>query len=73
MNAIPMPTPEQVRAARLAAGLTQVACAARFGYSLRGWQSKEDAGENGRNLSCGEYELLLLLAGQHPEFSLAAK
>lgn len=73
MSAIPIPTPEQVRAARLAAGLTQSLCAERFGYSLRGWQSKEDAGENGRWLSSGEYELLLLLAGQHPEFAMAAK
>lgn len=62
--------PEQVRAMRMAAGLTQQACANRFGYSLRTWQSKEDAGSNGRSITRGEWELLLLLAGQHPDFIL---
>ncbi|WP_238552202.1 hypothetical protein [Herminiimonas sp. CN] len=52
------------------AGLTQRACAERFGYSLTGWQKKEDAGLSGRSLSVGEWELLLLLAGQHPNFAL---
>ncbi len=73
MSAIPIPTPEQVRSARLAAGMTQALCASRFGYSLRAWQSKEDAGENGRALSPGEYELLLLLAGLHPSLTLSKR
>jgi len=64
------PTPEEVRAARIAAGLTQQACAKRFGYALRSWQGKEDSGPSGRALSEGEHELLLLLAGRHPEFVL---
>jgi len=64
------PTPDQVRAARIAAGLNQDECAARFGYSLSGWKKKELAGASSRALSVGEYELLLLLAGQHPEFEL---
>ena len=64
------PTPEQVKTARVAAGLTQQVCADRFGYKLRGWQQKEESGASGRTLSIGEYELLLLLAGQHPEFTL---
>jgi hypothetical protein len=53
--------------------MTQAVCAQRFGYSLRGWQSKEDAGENGRELSPGEYELLLLLAGQHPALMISTR
>lgn len=73
MSAIPIPTPDQVRAARIAAGMTQSACAERFGYSLRGWQAKEDAGAGGRGLSVGEYEFLLLLAGQHPAFTLMGR
>ncbi|PLR29875.1 hypothetical protein CYR55_22560 [Chimaeribacter californicus] len=60
------PTPEEVKAARINAGLTQVQAAARFGYSLRNWQAKEDAGSNGRSLSIGEYELLLLMGNSHP-------
>lgn len=67
------PTAERIRTARIAADLTQAACAERFGYKLRGWQQKETEGVNGRSLSSGEFELLLLLAGQHPDFSLVAK
>lgn len=64
------PTPGQVKAARVAAGLTQRECAEQFGYTLRGWQNKEDAGGSGRTLSVGEYNYLLLLAGEHPDFEL---
>lgn len=64
------PTPAEVKAARVAAGLAQQACADRFGYKIRGWQQKEESGPSGRALSPGEYELLLLLGGQHPEFTL---
>lgn len=63
-------TPDQIRNAREQAGLTQSACAELFDYSLRGWQQKETAGKNGRALSLGEYNYLLLLADQHPEFIL---
>ncbi len=70
MNQISTPTPDQVKVARIATGLTQRECAERFGYSLTGWQKKEDAGTSGRALSVGEWELLLLLAGQHPTFTL---
>lgn len=68
------PTPADVRAARMAAGLTQRACADRFGYTLTGWQKKENSsGASMRSLSRGEYELLLLLAGQHPDFRLVSQ
>lgn len=65
------PTSQQVKAAREAANLTQKQAAERFGYSLRAWQRKEESGETGRKLSPGEYELLLLLAKQHPALRLS--
>lgn len=68
-----VPTPSGVRAMRIAAGMTQRECAERFGYQLRGWQKKEESGPSGRALSVGEWELLLLLAGQHPECILQRK
>ncbi|WP_437887731.1 helix-turn-helix domain-containing protein [Phytobacter sp. V91] len=68
-----IPTPELVKLARQNAGLTQKEAAERFGYSLRAWQRKEEAGETGRSLSVGEYELLLLLAHQHPDLTLIKK
>ncbi|MFJ5162229.1 transcriptional regulator [Pantoea sp. NPDC088449] len=58
-----------VRELRLAAGLSQESAAERFDLSLRVWQTKE-AAKNPATLSQGEYELLLLLAGQHPHFTL---
>lgn len=68
------PSPEQVKAAREAANLTQLQAARRFGYAALGsWQQKEQSGKNGRALSSGEYELLLLLADMHPDYKLAEK
>lgn len=67
------PTAEQVKTAREAAGMTQIACAELFGYALRTWQGKEDSGAGNRGLSLGEYAYLLLLAGAHPEYELQAK
>lgn len=73
MDAIPVPPPKQVKAARVAAGLSQRECAERFGYALRGWQKKEESGPSARALSIGEYELLLLLGDQHPDFVLTTR
>jgi len=67
------PMPEAVKAARKAAGLTQQAAADRFGYKLRSWQRKEEAGATGTALSQGEYEFLLLLAGLHPDYVLNSR
>ena len=67
------PTPEQVKAARTAASLTQSQAAKRFGYGLRAWQRKEESGDTGRSLSLGEYELLLLLSNSHPDLILRKK
>ncbi|MGK3143557.1 transcriptional regulator [Pantoea sp. C2G6] len=66
----PVIVQSNVRELRLAAGLSQQSAAERFDLSLRVWQTKEAAG-NPTLLSQGEYELLLLLAGRHPHFSLA--
>ena len=63
-------SPTDVKNARVAAGMTQSDCAKRFGYEIRGWQQKEDAGPNGTKLKIGEFNWLLLLAGTHPEFVL---
>lgn len=68
MSELQIPTPDQVRAARLAAGLKQRECAVLFGYALRSWQQKEDPGSGNRALSLGEWHFLLLLAGQHPDY-----
>ena len=61
-----------IKATRQAAGLTQAEAAERFDYSLRVWQKKEAETEAGKigGLSQGEYELLLLLAGKHPDYIL---
>ena len=67
------PTPQQVKAAREQARLTQQACANCFGYGLRGWQQKEESGRSGRRLSVGEWQFLLLLGNQHPTWTLQAK
>ena len=67
---IATPTPEQIKAAREAAGLSKPDCAKLFGYELRSWQQKEEYGAGRRKLKPGEYAYLLLLAGQHPEFNL---
>lgn len=67
------PSPDQVKAARIAAGLSQKACAERMGYELRGWQKKEESGASARSLSAGEYELLLLLAEEHPDYLLTPR
>ncbi|WP_147200829.1 helix-turn-helix domain-containing protein [Pantoea sp. CCBC3-3-1] len=67
------PTPEQVKAARIAAGLTLEQAGERFGITGRGWRFKEQADGKGRKLSPGEYELLLLLAGTHPDYELTPK
>lgn len=68
---IESPTPEQVQAARQLTGMTQEETGKRFGYSARGWRHKEAT--DGRKLTSGEYELLLLLAGMHPDYELMPK
>ncbi len=64
------PTPEEVKNARVAAGLTLKEAADIFGYQLNSWQMKESAGKASRSLSIGEYQYLLLLANMHPSYRL---
>lgn len=66
------PTPEQVKATRIAAGLSLKEAADIFGYQLNSWQMKESAGKASRSLSIGEYNYLLL-ANQHPEYKIVKK
>ncbi|MDZ7280213.1 transcriptional regulator [Pantoea eucrina] len=65
----PVPVCNNVRELRLATGMSQASAAERFDMSLRVWQMKE-AAKNASPLSQGEYELLLLLAGEHPHYQL---
>ncbi len=70
-------TAASIKAARQAAGLTQAQAAERFDYSLRVWQKKETEAGTGTGKSSGlsqaEYELLLLLGDQHPDYALIVK
>lgn len=71
---IDLPNGEQVRAAREAAGLSLKQASEIFGYPLvRSWQKKEESGNSHRQLSLGEWNFLLLLAGQHPAYTLKKK
>lgn len=45
-----MPTPEEIKAARLAAGLTQRQAAERIGYKLRSWEDWEQGKRNMRQV-----------------------
>ncbi|HCB9298495.1 MULTISPECIES: hypothetical protein [Klebsiella] len=55
-------------------GLTQTELANIMGYKLRAWQFKEDTNpETARRLMDGEFEYLLLLAGEHPLYRLSKR
>lgn len=67
-------TPENIKKLRNKIGLTQTECGEIFGVGLRTWQKKEEAKTHNRlNLSKGEFEYLLLLAGEHPEYILCKR
>ncbi|WP_313656022.1 transcriptional regulator [Pantoea sp.] len=68
----PVVVQHNVRELRMAAGLSQEIAAERFDLSQRVWQTKE-ASKNPALLSQGEYELLMLLAGEHPYYQLVPK
>ena len=68
--AVIVPTPEQVKAARVATGMSQRACAQVFGCGVLNWKRKEGDRSAKRKLSAGEFAYLQLLAGQHPQFEL---
>lgn len=76
---VSQPSAEQVRAARLRAGITQtqaaslVSSARRVGYKT--WASYEtpEGSPNHRAIPLGTWELFLLLVDQHEQFELARK
>ncbi|WP_455865673.1 hypothetical protein [Pantoea agglomerans] len=70
---IDKPTPAQVKDARVKAGFTQQQAADRFGFTLSAWQAKETEGKTTRGLAAGSYELLLLLADEHPDYRLVKR
>lgn len=71
MSELPPNTPETIRAIRARMGLTQTELANLMGYQLRAWQFKENLDpKQTRQLMGGEFEFLLLLAGEHPEYRL---
>lgn len=76
---LPTPTGEQLKAARVAAGLSQAQAAELMGYPLqtgsrggvqsRTWQALESTSDE-RNMQGPVFALFLLLTGQHPTFCL---
>jgi hypothetical protein len=77
---ITRPTPEEIRAARKAAGLTQAQAAvlvspAQGKSAYRVWQTYEvDTGKPGhRDIPLATWELFLMLTGQHQTLKLTQK
>ena len=83
-QAIDMPSPsgDELKAARLAAGLSQVEAATLMGYPVqagsrgglqsRTWQALESAGDP-RNMPGPVFAMFQLLTAQHPAFTLASR
>ena len=79
---MPIPSGEQLKAARLAAGLNQAQSAELMGYSLqtgsrgglqsRTWQALESPTDE-RNMQGPVFAMFLLLTGQHPTLQLVTK
>ena len=81
---LPMPTPtgDQLKAARIAAGLSQAQAAQLMGYPLqtgsrggvqsRTWQALESTTDE-RNMQGPVFAMFLLLTGQHPDLVLAPR
>lgn len=76
---LPQPTPEEVRAARKAAGLNQTQAAQLIGPAgakgYRTWQRFEYpvGNKDHRAIHPGLWELFLLLTDQHPTLKLTRK
>ncbi|MGH6625130.1 MAG: XRE family transcriptional regulator [Burkholderiaceae bacterium] len=64
----PSPTGPEIKAARLAVGLSQSAAAELVGYSLRGWQDAEASGAP--KLHAATWAFFLLATGQHSGYAL---
>lgn len=80
--AMPTPTGDQLKAARMAAGLSQAQAAELMGYPLqtgsrggvqsRTWQALESTTDE-RNMQGPVFAMFLLLTGQHPTHALVPK
>ncbi|SFC49886.1 hypothetical protein SAMN05216344_11984 [Polaromonas sp. OV174] len=79
---MPIPSGNELKAARMAAGLNQAQAAELMGYPVqigsrggvqsRTWQALESTADN-RNMQGPTFAMFLLLTGQHPEFGLVKK
>ncbi len=79
---LPTPSGEELKAARMAAGLSQVEAAQLMGYPVqagsrgglqsRTWQALE-SGSDPRLMPGPVFALFLLMTEQHPQFSLLRK
>lgn len=79
---MPIPTGEELKAARVAAGLSQAQAAEALGYSLqtgsrggvqsRTWQALESPTDE-RCMQGPVFAMFQLLTGQHPEYALVKK
>ena len=77
---MPSPSGDELKSARLAAGLSQVEAATLMGYPVqagsrgglqsRTWQALESAGDP-RNMPGPVFAMFQLLTQQHPAFTLA--
>ena len=79
---MPSPSGEELKAARLAAGLSQVQAAELMGYSVqagsrgglqsRTWQAMESPSGD-RNMQGPVFAMFLLLTDTHPDFRLVKR
>lgn len=79
---MPAPTASELKAARIAAGLSQVQAAELMGYPVqqgsrgglqsRTWQALESETDE-RTMQGPVFAMFLLLTGQHPTHALAPK
>ncbi|MDP3227548.1 MAG: helix-turn-helix transcriptional regulator [Acidovorax sp.] len=79
---MPVPTGDQLKAARIAAGLSQAQAAELMGYPLqtgsrggvqsRTWQALESTTDE-RNMQGPVFAMFLLLTGQHPDVVLSPR
>ena len=79
---MPIPSGDQLKAARVAAGLSQAQAAELMGYPLqtgsrggvqsRTWQALESTTDE-RSMQGPVFAMFLLLTGQHPGFTLVPK
>lgn len=63
------PTPNELKRLQLLTGLTRKELAERLGLSLKSWDNLTSVNSKKKILDV-RYEILLILAGEHPEFEL---